>query len=397
VVTRGDRGRAGEPVAACAADAALGQGPEGAPPAMPGGMEGAGSRGDARAEESQEYRAGLAAAYARIEQYGPWRAFIREAEAWLAQCCQRTRQDCLPGHVTAFMEAVFVPGHQDARSASGAPCCAPRTVERALSRLMVWFKGAGRTKPWALLAESSVQCCNPVVSQEVMVWQMAHEHSVVTGTDVFMPPAAPTTAAAGAAAGAGGRRSGAQQGGGAAAAGPGQGGSAGPGLGGAAGQGQGGAAAAGSAQGAAAGRRQRHLAAAALGFTQGAAAAAARPARRAAVRPGEGGAGDAVTDAEYMQSLAEMEAELGGRGRPAEAAVPPPQQAEAGQARPAPEPMRPAQPPPRARRRGQAAAAAGASRVRAAGDGGARPALRAWPPASPGTARRARVPRLHAC
>jgi len=358
VVTRGDRGRAGEPGAACAAEPALGQGPEGAPPAMPGGMEGAGSRCDARGEESQEYRAGLAAAYARIEQYGPWRAFIREAEAWLAQCCQRTRQDCLPGHVTAFMEAVFVPGHQDARSASGAPCCAPRTVERALSRLMVWFKGAGRTKPWALLAESSVQCCNPVLSQEVMVWQMAYEHSVVTGMDIFMPPAAPTTAAAGAAAGAGGRRR--------AAAGPGQGGAAGQGQGGAAGQGQGGAAAAGSAQGAAAGRRQS-------------------------------GAGDVVTDAEYMQSLAEMEAELGGRGRPAEAAVPPPQQAEAGQARPAPEPMRPAQPPPRARRRGQAAAAAGASRVRAAGDGGARPALRAWPPASPGTARRARVPRLHAC
>ncbi len=358
VVTRGGRGRAGEPVAACAAEAALGQGPEGAPPAMPGGMEGAGSRCDARGEESQEYRAGLAAAYARIEQYGPGRAFIREAEAWLAQCCQRTRQDCLPGHVTAFMEAVFVPGHQDARSASGAHCCAPRTVERALSRLMVWFKGAGRTKPWALLAESSVQCCNPVLSQEVMVWQMAYEHSVVTGMDIFMPPAAPTTAAAGAAAGAGGRRR--------AAAGPGQGGAAGQGQGGAAGQGQGGAAAAGSAQGAAAGRRQS-------------------------------GAGDVVTDAEYMQSLAEMEAELGGRGRPAEAAVPPPQQAEAGQARPAPEPMHPAQPPPRARRRGQAAAAAGASRMRAAGDGGARPALHAWPPACSGTARRARVPRLHAC
>jgi hypothetical protein len=395
MVTRGGRGRAGELAAACADGAELDQGPESAPPAMPGGMEGAGSPGDAQGEESQEFRAGLAAVYARIEQYGPGRAFIREAEAWLAQCCQRTRQDCLPGHVTAFMEAVFVPGHQDARSASGAPCCAPRTVERALSRLNVWFKGAGRTNRWSMLAESSVQCCNPVLSQEVMVWQMAYEHSVVTGTDIFMPPVAPATAAAGAAAGAAAPF---QQGGGAAAAGPGQGGAAGPGLGGAAGQGQGRAAAAGFAQGAAAGRRQRHMAAAALGSAQGAAAAAARPARRAAVRPRQGGAGDAVTDAEYMQSLQEMEAELGGRGRPrAAAVVPPPQQADAGQARPAPQPMRPAQPPPRARRPGQAAAAAGASHARVPGGSGARTAMRAWPPASPGTARRARVPRLHAC
>ncbi len=85
---------------------------------------------------------------------------------------------------------------------------------------------------------------------------------------------------------------------------------------------------------------------------------------------------------------------LGGRKRPRAAAVPPPQQAEAGQAQLAP--MRPAQLLPRARRLGQAAAAAGTSRARAAEGGGARAALRAWPPASPGTARRVRVPRLHA-
>jgi hypothetical protein len=73
---------------------------------------------------------------------------------------------------------------------------------------------------------------------------------------------------------------------------------------------------------------------------------------------------------------------LGGRKRPrAAAAVPPPQQAEAEQARLAP--MRPAQLLPRARLPGQAAAAAGASCARAAEGGGARAALRAWLQASP--------------
>jgi len=375
VVTRGDRGRAGEP-AAYADEAERDQKPDETLLVLMGAAEGEGWIFDALAEGPE--RDGLAAVYARLEHYDiggaeqdRYEALVRMAEAWLAQRCRRPRQDCLPGHVTAFMDAVFMPRHQDSLSASGAPCCAPRTVQRALDHLCAWFAAGLRPHSWCLLAERSTDCarrCNPVRSEEVAAWQLAHESSVVYCTDYFGSPAVPATAAAGAPAGAAAPL---QQGGGAAAAWPGQGGAAGPGRGGAAGPGQGGAAAA--------------------GFPQGGAAAAARPARRAAVRPRQGGA-VAPTDAECV---GEMGRALGGRKRPrAAAAVPPTQPAEAGQARLAP--ARPAPLLPRVRRPGQAAAAAGASHARGPGGGGARAALRAWPQASPELARRVRVLRLHA-
>ncbi len=346
-------GRAGEP-AAYADEAELNQDPEDALQALMGVAEGGDYITNALAEGPE--RDTLEAVYARIQEYDiggadqdRYKALVREAEAWLAQRCRRPRQNCLPGHVTAFMNAVFIPRHQDFLSAGGAPCCAPVTVQRALDHLCAWFVAGLRLHSWCLLAERSTDYarhCNPVRSEEVAVWQLAHESSVVNRTDFSSSPEAPATAAAGAPAEAAAPF---QQGGGAAAAGPGQGG--------AAALGQGGAAAAGFAQ-------------------SGAAAAAARPARRAAVRPGQGGAGawgdsHAPTDAECV---GEMEHALGGRKRHrAAAAVPPTQPAEAGQAWLAP--VRPAQLLPRTRRPGQAAPAASALHARAARDGRARPAV----------------------
>ena len=102
----------------------------------------------------------LEAFYARLEdldlgwaEQDRYEALVREAKAWLAQRCRRPRQDCLPGHVTAFMDAVFMPGHQDSLSASGAPCCAPATVPRALDHLCAWCAAGLRLHSWCLLAE----------------------------------------------------------------------------------------------------------------------------------------------------------------------------------------------------------------------------------------------------
>ncbi len=145
----GDAGRprgAGELDTAEMEEAAREQGLLDALRALPGVGERAGV-GDGTHSEWAQAPEGLAAMRARtaLLGYRPARAERAERaayealaaafEAWLAQCCQRTGRDCVPEHVTIFMETVFVPAHLDSTSASGARCCAWQTVQLAMDHL----------------------------------------------------------------------------------------------------------------------------------------------------------------------------------------------------------------------------------------------------------------------
>jgi len=136
----GGRGRALKVEAACKEGAAREKTLKDA--AVHAGRQGRRALSGRRTEQGPQEPEGLAAVHALVERYGCGRAgregyegSVGGLEAWLAQCCQRTRQGCVPQHVAAIMEMVLIPMYLDAMSASGAPCCAPRLVQRALGHL----------------------------------------------------------------------------------------------------------------------------------------------------------------------------------------------------------------------------------------------------------------------
>jgi len=179
--------------------------------ALPGVGERAGVWDGVHSEWAQEPE-GLAAVRARtaLFGYGPpraeraeraaYEALIAAFQAWLAQCCHRTPRDCVPEHVTIFMETVFVPAHLDSTSASGARCCAWQTVQLALRHLRGWFDRVGRSDTWSVRPASSAACAgryNPADSPEVDDWQRAYRNAVSNDMHAFHLSAAPATAAAG--------------------------------------------------------------------------------------------------------------------------------------------------------------------------------------------------------
>ncbi len=157
---RGGRGRAVELEAACKEEAARDKRLGDALLAVPVRQGGRGlSRADAQSEGPQELQ-GLAVVLAPIDQYRYGRAgreeceaVVREPEAWLAQSCQRTRQDRLPQHVTVFMEMLSSPGTRTPCVPVGRP--AVRRV-RSSWRCATCSRGLRGGDPWSLHADSQI-------------------------------------------------------------------------------------------------------------------------------------------------------------------------------------------------------------------------------------------------
>jgi len=125
-------------------------------------------------------------------------AVLEDLEAWLAAGpYERTVRNCTAEDITVYVCNAYVvkTDRYGSETARGKRCCAPGTVEQAISHLRQSFAQMGRYDRWSNLAHSmgSGEGCNPAWSQEVHDFARAYRNYAVKDLGYMEVSATPST------------------------------------------------------------------------------------------------------------------------------------------------------------------------------------------------------------